>query len=160
MDIKAKIEEILAALQSEGQTFYVVEIAVSGSRNRPKLTILLDSDAGITIDECAEVSRELGQRFDEHNIIDNAYTLEVSSPGIDYPLNLNRQYIKNIGRSLKVVLIDGTEKIGKLETVTDEAITLVETRKKGTKKKEAEPIASIHIPFAQMKKAQVQVSFK
>jgi ribosome maturation factor RimP len=54
--------------------------------------------AGQAYHECAQVSRYVGFKLEEENVIEEAYNLEVSSPGIDTPLMLVRQYTKNIGR--------------------------------------------------------------
>jgi ribosome maturation factor RimP len=159
MDLKAKIEEILTALQSEMGSFYVVEVSLGGSRNRPKVTLLIDNDAGITIDECAEVSRKVAEQLDAIEAISQTYSLEVSSPGVDYPLQSERQYLKNVGRMLQVWLKNDTEIIGKLEAHTPEGIVLTEVPKK-SKSKQTEPSLPVTIPLDQIQKAQVQVSFK
>lgn len=108
--------------------YYVVEIAVSDSKIRRKVSIFLDSDAGITIDQCTEVSRKLGLQLEE--VIDEAFTLEVSSPGADSPLKFERQYVKNIGRSLKILKVDGSEIKGKLVSVENGSITIETEAKK------------------------------
>jgi ribosome maturation factor RimP len=56
-----------------------------------KLIILLDGDNGIGIDECAQVSRHVGFHLEEENVIETAYNLEVSSPGIDTPFRCHHQ---------------------------------------------------------------------
>jgi ribosome maturation factor RimP len=158
MNIKAKIEEILCELQNEGENFFVVDVLASASKIKTKVSILLDTDAGISIDECAEISRKVDSRLDELNLLENAYTLEVSSPGVDQPLKLNRQYIKNIGRNVKVLLKDGTEKTGKLEAVSDTAITLSVLT--NTKKKQTTPAEPLVLVFDNINKTQVLISFK
>jgi len=92
-------------------------------------------------------------------LIKDAYNLEVSSPGIDQPLLLKRQYAKNIGRNLKLQLVEGGEKIGTLENVTDEEIVFKEEPKK-SKGKKVVPIESVNIPFGNIQQAKVQISFK
>lgn len=159
MDLKAKIEEILTALPNDTNSFYVVEVSIGGTRNRPKITILIDNDAGISIDECAEVSRKVADTLDALDTISTAYTLEVSSPGVDYPLKSERQYLKNVGRTLHLWLHDGTEQEGKLEALTPEGIIISPVVKKG-KQKTAASLPSVTIPLTSINKAQVQVSFK
>jgi len=90
-------------------------------------------------------------------IMPDAYTIEVSSPGLDYPLSSKRQYLKNIGRELKVNLSTDKEVVGKLLEVDDAGIKmLVRKKEKGKKATEEE----LTIPFEEVKKSIVQVSFK
>ncbi|GAB4040898.1 ribosome maturation factor RimP [Spirosoma gilvum] len=170
MDDKAKVTELLQPYLNNEQ-FYIVDCQVAGRQGgRIKVTVLLDSDEGITIDECAEISRKLGIQMDEMNFFgDSPFTLEVSSPGVDYPLKSMRQYVRNIGRQLAVTLTDGKTQKGKLVSVADEHIVLdiePEKKSKSKKKKEADllvepaPVGPTPIPFEQIKKANVEVSFK
>jgi ribosome maturation factor RimP len=170
MDDKARITELLQPYLNDGQ-FYIVDVQVVGRQGgRIKVTILVDSDAGITIDECADISRRLGLQMDESNFFgESAFTLEVSSPGVDYPLLFPRQYVRNLGRNLLVTLTNGTVYKGQLESINDTSIVLViEPEKKSKSKKKKEVSLSIEapavgptpIPFEQIKKANVEVSFK
>ena len=170
MDDKARITELLQPLLNSEQ-LYVVDIQVAGRRGgRIKVTILLDSDAGITIDQCATISRRVGEQMDELNFFDEApFTLEVSSPGVDYPLTFPRQYVRNIGRQLLITMTDGNSRRGKLESVSNDHIVLdieAEQIPKSKKKREADltteapPVGPTSIPFGDIKKANVEVSFK
>jgi ribosome maturation factor RimP len=153
MNLQEKLREIVAErLEDE---YFVVEIAVTGSRVKPKITIVLDGDNGISIDYCAEISRKVGQVLDADNLIDSAYTLEVSSPGVGEPLKLLRQYKKNIGRTVQVELQEGISLKGKLENVTENEIFLLPEKKKKDKQ---EPILK-EIAFADIKKIQVLITF-
>ncbi|GAB3547500.1 ribosome maturation factor RimP [Spirosoma fluminis] len=170
MDDKGRIIELLQPYLNGGD-LYIVDVQVVGRQGgRIKVTILLDSDTGITIDECADISRRLGVDMDEGNFFgESAFTLEVSSPGVDYPLTFPRQFVRNVGRQLVVTLTDGTTRKGKLESVADNHIVLdveAEKKSKSKKKKEAEltseapPIGPTPIAFEQIKKANVEISFK
>lgn len=170
MDDKQKIAELIQPYLNGGE-FYIVDTQVAGRRGgRIKVTILLDSDAGITIDECADISRKLGAQMDELNFFGEApFTLEVSSPGIDHPLLFPRQYVRNIGRMLAITLADGKTRKGTLQSVSDDQIVLniePEKKAKSKKKKEADLITEVQpsgptaIPFDQIKKANVELSFK
>lgn len=116
----------------------------------------MDSDAGISIDECAEISRKLDDMIEAEELIPNAYTLEISSPGVDYPLAFPRQFQKNIGRTLKVILKDGIEKRGELIAVSDEGFIVKEELKK--KKKDQVP-AELIFAYGDIAKAEVQIKF-
>ncbi|MGA0559649.1 ribosome maturation factor RimP [Larkinella sp. VNQ87] len=159
MDVKAKVNELLQPHLNEDQ-YFVVDIQVSPSRTRAKITVLLDSDTGITIDECAVISRRLGNQLEELEIFDGQpFTLEVSSPGVDEPLVFRRQYLKNIGREIEVLLNDGQSRRGKLESVGEETIVITEKPLKKPKKNDP-PVEPMAIPFTDIKKSTIQVSFK
>lgn len=163
MDVKATLTELLQPYLNEDQ-FFVVDIQVSSSRNRSKISILLDSDTGITIDECATISRRLGNQLEEMEIVGpEPFVLEVSSPGIGEPLTLTRQYRKNIGRDVIVQLNDGQLRRGTLSDVNDERIVITETPVKKPKKtgpRTVEPPAGpVELPFTDIKKTTIQVSF-
>ncbi|HTN20673.1 MAG TPA: hypothetical protein VL125_09365 [Pelobium sp.] len=148
--IRALIEEKLA----DRPDLFIVEIKVV---NNIKVIILLDGDQGIGIQDCAAVSRHVGFHLEEENLIDNAYNLEVGSPGLDTPLTLDRQLQKNIGRLLEVKFNDGKKIEGTLLSFDNQQITIMElVKEKGKKAKEAERIISRN-EIAEMK---VGVSFK
>ena len=155
MNLREQIATMIEPLL-QGGNYYLVDVQTSKSRVNPKITVLIDSDTGISIDECGEISRQLDQQMEESALVGGAYTLEVSSPGIEFPLSLLRQYQKNVGRSLKVVKLDGVEKRGILTTVTDEHIVL---QQEGIRKKKEEATEFV-IQMADIAKAQVQISFK
>ncbi len=118
----------------EGYNAYLVDCIVRGERGTRVVEVFIDSDTGITTELCASISRDLGTQLDANDIIPGRYRLEVSSPGLDRPLKLYRQYLKNIGRTLKVkYTIDGTTVIatGKLKAVTEQSI-VVEDEEGGT----------------------------
>jgi ribosome maturation factor RimP len=135
---------------------FIVEVKIDRVADKTKILILVDADQGMTIAACASLSRALSGELETNELLDEAYTLEVSSPGLDYPLTEKRQYQKNIGRSLKVYLLSGEEVLGKLKEVEEQGIKLVVTKKeKGKKSVEEEQIVSLN----EIKKSIVQVSF-
>ena len=155
-------EQIIELLQPylEDDRIFIVEVKTTEGKTRQNITILLDTDEGIKIEECASVSRRFAHFVETNELVADAYNLEVSSPGIDQPLTLKRQYVKNIGRNLKVNLTGGGEKVGTLENVTDSGIVLKEEVKKTKSKKIVEPLADTLIPFETIQQAKVQISFK
>ena len=170
MNDQEKLRELLEPYLNNDH-LYVVDSQIAGRQGgRIKVTLLLESDSGITIDECAEISRQLGAEMDEVNFFgESPFTLEVSSPGVDSPLTLPRQYMRNVGRQLTIVLTDGAIRKGKLKSVADDHIVLditAEKKSQRKKKKEADltaetpPVGPTPIAFEQIKKATVEVSFK
>jgi ribosome maturation factor RimP len=122
-----------------------------------KLIILVDGDQGIGIADCVAISRYVGFKLEEEDVIKTPYNLEVSSPGIDTPLTLTRQYAKNIGRDLAIKMADGSKREGTLTAITEDAVMIDEEIKQ--KGKKAEIIESV-IPTKQITETKVLISFK
>jgi ribosome maturation factor RimP len=135
---------------------FIVEVKIDRVADKTKLLILVDADQGMTIAACASLSRALSGELETNELLEEAYTLEVSSPGLDYPLTEKRQYLKNIGRTLKVFLLTGEEVSGKLKEVEEQGIKLVVTKKEKGKKSVEEEHS---FAFNELKKSIVQVSF-
>jgi ribosome maturation factor RimP len=154
--LKQAVEELVEKHLPD-ESHFVVEVKVEEKAGKPRLLILIDADQGITIDACAKVSRAVSEELEAKEMFGDAYILEVSSPGLDYPLSSRRQYQKNMGRELKVTLASGTDITGKLLDVDPETVKLlVKKKEKGKKATEEE----LSLPFAEIKKSIVQVSFK
>ena len=131
---------------------YLVDIRVALGR---RIEILADSDNGITITECVQISRYLEGLPELESVFEN-HALEVSSPGVDEPLHLHRQFVKNVGRKLAVTLTDGRKIEGDLETVTEEGLILQSyTQIKNIRK----DIKTVEIPMKDIKEAIVQIKF-
>ncbi len=136
---------------------FLVDLQLNASQ---KLEVFLDSDKGITFEKCQKISRYLEQYLDEEGWLGPKYTLEVSSPGISRPLKKIRQYHKNIGRKVEVKTKDGEKRTGTLTSITEENITLEEkVRIKEGKRKQTKLIETV-IPFDNIEKTVVQISFK
>jgi ribosome maturation factor RimP len=154
--LKLSIEELVEKHLPD-DTHFLVEVNMEEKAGKTRLLILIDADQGVTIASCAKVSRAVSEELEAKELMDQAYLLEVSSPGLDYPLSSTRQYQKNVGRNLKVYLNSGTEVSGRLLDVQDTAIKLlVKKKEKGKKAFEEEML----IPIEEIKKSNVQVSFK
>jgi len=124
-EIKQKIESSLLPIL-EARNAFLVDVFVRGEKGTKIVQAFVDTDAGITIEQCAEISRELSRALSFTEALGGAYNLEVSSPGIDKPLKLLRQYQKNIGRKYKVHYKKDEEALfmtGTLASVAGEKIT-------------------------------------
>jgi ribosome maturation factor RimP len=153
MDLVQEIKAVAQERLTEGQ--FLIDVIVTARKGPKKVMVIVDADQGFSIDDCAELSRHLSKILDEKNLIDDNYMLEVTTPGVDFPLKLNRQYKKNIGRMLKIKLREKTVE-GKLILATDDSITLEQEIGSGKKKE----VNSMIIPIAEIEKALVLVSFK
>ena len=151
MDYIKDISKLLEPL-IEGDVF-LVEIKIKPTNN---IKLFLDADSGMSIEKCIRVNRALYKKIEESGIFPNGdFSLEVSSPGVDEPLKLHRQYIKNIGRSVEATLTDGSVKTGKLTAVTDNSVSLNYTEGKGKKAVEK----TLEIDFSSIKQTKVLISF-
>ncbi|MFI5160874.1 MAG: ribosome maturation factor RimP [Sphingobacteriales bacterium] len=156
MDIEQRVSELVEEKINEIGRADLFLVSVKMLPNG-KLIILVDGDKGIGIAECAQISRYVGFRLEEDNVIEEAYNLEVSSPGLDAPLTLPRQYVKNVGRTLVIKMADGSKREGKLSGLTEDAILVEESIKE--KGKKAETVESM-IPLTQITETKVVISFK
>jgi len=154
MEIVEEIKRVIATKLADPSQF-VVDVLILGHKGPKKVLIIIDGDKGITIEDCATLSRELSKWFDESQLLDESYMLEVSTPGLDQPLKLRRQYVKNIGRRLKVVLPQSTLE-GKLVEVTEESIKIEQEIGLGRQKE----IRPTNISFSEIEKTFVLISFK
>ncbi len=133
--------------------FFLVDVKVSPGN---KVTVYIDSEDALSIEACTKYTRML---LNDENMghIFESHALEVSSPGLDQPFIHPRQYKKNIGRNLKILLNDGVRKKGALLEANGKEIKIAEIVKK--KKAKDEMIETV-IPMENIKKAKVEVSFK
>jgi len=132
----------------EGTPVFVLDVRVAPGRNT-RVKLVVDGDTGVTIDECARISRELNRQMEGLGFTGD-YNLEVTTPGVDQPLQLPRQFPKHIGRTLKVVPREGKEMRGKLMEVLPEALRL-----------ELEPSKEVReVPMQAIEKTYVMISFK
>lgn len=147
------IKEMVSALLADQPAYFLVSVKIKPTNN---VKVFLDGDEGITIEQCIKINRALYKQLEEGTLFPgNDFSLEVSSPGLDEPLVLHRQYVKNIGRLVEVQLLEGAPVAGKLTAVTDSAIQVEETRGKNKKKE----IINHEFPFAQIKHVKVQIVF-
>ncbi|MCC7401363.1 MAG: ribosome maturation factor [Chitinophagaceae bacterium] len=150
--IKA-LEQKVEALISEKQGFFLVDIKVSPSNN---VRIFIDADQGINIDELVQLNRSLYKKIIESAVFPgNDFSLEVSSPGLDEPMKILRQYFKNIGKNVEVLRKDGIKTAGKLVSVNEHSV-VVEEEKGKNKKKE---FVQHNIPFENIKSTKIQIKF-
>ncbi|MES2458855.1 MAG: ribosome assembly cofactor RimP [Bacteroidota bacterium] len=154
MQVEKRVKELVEEKIADRPELFLVDIKMLPNQ---KLIIHVDGDEGINIQDCAAISRHVGFHLEEENVMEKAYNLEVSSPGIGEPLKLQRQYVKNIGRDLSVKVEGGELKEGKLLEVKDSGITIeAKVKEKG---KKAELVETI-IDFDKITETKVLISFK
>jgi ribosome maturation factor RimP len=149
----ARLESLVNGLLEHGEGYFLVEIRIKPTNN---IKVYLDGDSGVSIEKCVSVNRKLYKLLEENEIYPNGdFSLEVSSPGLEEPLLLHRQYVKNINRNVEVTRKDGIKTEGILKTVAEGHIIVEETTGKNKKKETVEHT----IPFDTIKTTKVQVVF-
>ena len=147
--IEHKINDLMASHPSH----FLVEVRIKPTNN---VKVFVDADEGISLAALIDYNRKLYKLIEESALFpDGDFSLEVSSPGLDEPLKINRQYKKNIGRFVDVLLNDATKKEGKLVEVTEDGIIIEYETGKGKKKESKQET----ILFTDIKQTKIQVKF-
>ena len=150
--IRAMEERVVSLIGAEKDLF-LVEIRIKPTNN---VKIYIDGDQGVSVEKLVSYNRKLYRQLEEEGVFpDGDFSLELSSPGLDEPLKMHRQYVKNIGRPVEVILNDGIKQEGILKTVSEEAIEVESTSGKGKKAVKAQ----LTIPFIQIKSTKIQIKF-
>jgi len=132
---------------------FLVDIWIKPTNN---IRIALDADGGLPIEKCVSLNRRLYKKMEEAGLYpDGDFSLEVSSPGLDEPLKMHRQYLKNISRSVEVMQQDGKITEGVLTAVNENNIEVAETIGKNKKKE----VVQHTIPFINIKSTKIQIKF-
>jgi ribosome maturation factor RimP len=147
------IEGLIQQILNEGEDIFIVSVKIKLTNN---IKVFLDADNGLSIEKCIRINRALYKLIEEKQWYpDGDFSLEVSSPGVDEPLKLFRQYKKNIGRNIEATLNNDTRHEGKLLEATEEEIKIELQEGKG-KKASTKIIA---IPFIEIKQTKVLIAF-
>jgi len=124
-----------------------------------KIRVFIDSERGITIDDCVALSRHIEGNLDREQ---EDFGLDVSSAGLDLPLRVTRQFKKNIGRTVHVILNDGAEIKGELIEATDENFQVlpeIKKKKKNAKTTEADEVQPVSINYTDQKSTKIVLIF-
>lgn len=167
IDTQARaVEQMVETMLAGDPQYFLVEVKIRPTNN---IKVFLDGDNGIPIERCVVYNRSLYKAIEESGLFPaDDFSLEVSSPGLDEPLKSLRQYRKNIGRKVEVLLKDGQKTEGTLLAVSDDAIDVQELKGKKTpashkqapqrpgKKQEA---IEHHFLFESIKSTKIQIVF-
>jgi ribosome maturation factor RimP len=155
---KEQLQELTLQCIKDWEDVFLVDVSMKLQGSNSDLVVLLDGDGGIDVGRCGEVSRYLGDFIEENEMMDEKYRLEVSSPGIDHPLKLYRQYVKNIGRNLNITTFDGVMFKGKLLETMETGIVLRELKEE-PKKANTYGEDRVEFRFDSIENARVLISF-
>lgn len=152
-NIITTVEHFIDELLQAYPTYFRVSVRVKPTNN---IKVFLDGDEGITIEKCVFFNKALYKQIEEKGYFPTGdFSLEVSSPGVDEPLKMFRQYLKNIGRNVEVVFLDGSKVEGKLIEAASDDILVECTEGKGKKAITKQML----IPFLNIKTTTVQIKF-
>lgn len=155
MEIRAQVEQLLNDFLAEREDLFLIDLKFSVTDH---VRVIIDGDNGVTLQDCLDASRaiEFNMDRDEHD-----FSLEVMSAGLSEPLASPRQYRKNIGRSLELIMNDSSEIEGELIKVEEESITLVLKYRKPKEigKGKMDVVEEREIPYIDIKKALVAIKF-
>lgn len=155
MMFKEKVNQLLQDALLERPSLFLIELKISDDN---KVNVILDGDNGVNLQDCIDISRAIENNMDREEF---DFSLEVASAGVSRPLQMVRQYKKNIGRKLKVVTTTAEVIEAEITAATDEAVTLEwkarEPKKVGKGKETVEK--KIDLPYTDIKEATVIISF-
>ena len=140
-------EKLTSPIRDLGLDLEAVDLSSAGKRR--VLRVAIDKDGGVTMDDIADATREVSRLLDDTDLMgQQAYTLEVSSPGVGRPLTLPRHWRRNKGRLVKVTFHEGEPQTGRI-TDTDEDGAVLDLE--GTERR---------VEYAEVRKAKIQIEFK
>lgn len=147
------VERMVEGLLADDPQYFLVEVMIRPTNN---VKVFLDGDKGISIEKCISYNRQLYKLLESSSLFPaDDFSLEVSSPGLDEPLKLMRQYHKNTGRKVEVLLKDGVKTEGLLKEVTGTGIIVEETKGKNKKKE----VIEHNFLFDSIKSTKIQIVF-
>jgi ribosome maturation factor RimP len=151
---QARIESIVNEWNS-GSDRFLVEVRTSPSR----VAVFIDKPTGVTLEECAALNKHISNLLEPEGVWEHC-ELEVSSPGMDQPLRVLQQYLRRLGREVKVITKDGREHNGKLEGADEDGIDLLEVVTEMENKKRVRKEIMSRIALKDIKETKLKLSFK
>mgnify|MGYP001252748559 CR=1 FL=1 len=155
MEFRKKIEELLNNFLEERKDLFLIDLKFSAGDD---ITVILDGDNGVSLQDCLDASRAIEFNMDRE---DHDFSLQVMSAGLSEPLSSERQFRKNIGRDLDILMNDSTKIEGELAKVDDEKITLILRYRKPKEvgKGKVDVEEEKEILYSEIKKALVAIKF-
>jgi ribosome maturation factor RimP len=145
----------LAEEKINGSGSFLVEVKLSPNR----IAVLVDKPEGIKIEECAELSRYLSDKLEESGLLDSR-ELEVGSPGMDQPLKVYKQYLRRIGKRVRVITTDGKIHNGVLQSANENEIILLESFTLKEEKNKIKKEEERKYLFSEIKETRIEFSFQ
>jgi len=155
MEFRKKIEELLNEFLETRKDLFLIDLKFSAGDD---ITVILDGDNGVSLQDCLDASRAIEFNMDRE---EHDFSLQVMSAGLSEPLSTPRQFNKNIGREIEIVLEDSSKIEGELSKVDEEKITLIlrYRKPKDIGKGKVDVEEEKEIPYYEIKKALVVIKF-
>lgn len=155
MEFRKRIEELLNEFLETRKDLFLIDLKFSAGDD---ITVILDGDNGVSLQDCLDASRAIEFNMDRE---EHDFSLQVMSAGLSEPLATPRQFAKNIGREIEVLLNDATKTEGELAKVDEEKITLIlrYRKPKDIGKGKVDVEEEKEIPYSEIKKALVTIKF-
>lgn len=155
MEFRKNIETLLNDFLETRKDLFLIDLKFSASDD---IAVILDGDNGVSVQDCLDASRAIEFNMDRE---EHDFSLQVMSAGLSEPLSIPRQYQKNIGREIEVLLNDSSEIEGELAKVDEEKITLIlrYRKPKDIGKGKVDVVEEKEISYAEIKKALVVIKF-
>ena len=155
MDFRAKVEQLVHEFLETREDLYLVDLKISAGSD---ITLILDGDVSLSLQDCLDASRAIEFNLDRE---EHDFSLQVMSPGLSEPLKFPRQYKKNIGREIEILMNDDEKITGEITAVDDEKVTLTlrYRRPKLVGKGKEDVVEDKDISYSEIKKALVAIKF-
>lgn len=151
--LKEKMEALVNSAIADAPDHFLVEVKILPNK---KIQVFVDAETGIKIEKCVQISRAVEKVLDEEKWFGEDYNLEVSSPGMDSPLKVFKQYKRRIGREVEVLLTTGVRYEGILKAANEQGLTLEKTIKLNKKESITE---TLEFPFTDIKHTKLILNF-
>ena len=147
--VQSITDAITPVVESAG--YFLEDVHVVSPGNRRVVTVVVDGTVNLNLDEVTVITKEISAILDVSEFLgETPFTLEVSSPGVDRPLTLQRHWQKNMSRLVRTVMVNGEVVTGRVDAVHDESVCVVVEEKVSRK---------VELPFVEIKRAQVEIEF-
>ena len=154
MNVVEKIEKLMLPI-CEATGTYLIDVVYEEEKGTWYLRIFVDTDAGLTMDECVAVTELISAKLDEDDFITEEYMMEVSSPGAERPLKTEESLLGAVGLHINVIVKEAIDEITEFQgdlISFESGIVILECLFK-TRKKQVE------IAYSNIKKARLAVKF-
>lgn len=148
MITEERVKGLVQELVLDGRLF-LVEVSVKPGN---RILVRVDADGGVLIEDCRSLHRKLEATLDRDK---EDFELEVSSPGLEEPFVVQRQYLKNVGREVEILLNSGKKKKGKLAEADNEGVVLEEKPKW-----KHDPVIRHRFEYSEIKQTKKTITFK
>ena len=154
MEFRTKVEYLIRDFLQTREDLYLVDLKISAGND---IVVILDGDKSLSLQDCLDASRAIEFNLDREAV---DFSLQVMSPGLSEPLLLPRQYRRNIGRDLEIILENDEKIVGELIKADEEKTANSYRRPKLIGKGKEDVEEEREIPYVEIKKALVIIKFK